>query len=693
MNVRSPDQLRNVAFCGHGGCGKTTLAETLLHLAGATGRLGKVDEGTSVLDSDPEEQKRRITINLHIAAIPHDGAKINVLDTPGYLDFVGDVIAGLRAADAAVIVVDGSAGLQVGTHTVWELAEERNLPRLVFVSRLDRENSDFARVLAQLRESFGTRLVPLEVPVGREHKLSGTVNVLRRTLRGRGKAAKPEPAPAEAQALVDEHRGALLDAIAETDDALLERYLEGQELGEEELVRGLRAAVREGKVVPVLGGSAALEVGLGALLDDALELLPAPSDRTGVIGKGPGGDEVARQTKPEEKLSAFVFKTLADPFVGKLSYVRIYSGVLHANAPTYNASRREAERVGHLLVLRGKEQEQIAEAVAGDVVAVPKLAHTTTGDTLADKDGPIVYPPMAFPEPSFSVAVEPLSKQDLDKLSTALHRLLEEDPSARLGREESTGQLLLSGSGESHVDVIVHRLKDKFGVQVQTSVPRVPYRETIRAKAQAQGRYKKQTGGHGMYGDVWLEVEPLPSGSGVQFEEHVVGGAVPRNYYPAVEKGVREAATKGVLAGYPLVDFKAVLYDGSYHTVDSSEMSFKIAASLGLQSAVREAHPVLLEPIYEVDVIVPEEQMGDILGDLNSRRGRILGMEAAGKGLQRIKAQVPLAELFRYATDLRSMTGGRGRFTSRFYQYEEVPAHIAQKVIESAKEEKVEAKA
>ncbi len=691
MNATSPEQIRNVAVVGHGGSGKTTLAETLLHLTGATGRLGKVDEGTSLLDSDPEEQKRRISINVALAAVRHGQMKLNLIDTPGYADFQGDVKAALRVADAALVVVEGSAGLQVGTQTVWQHADEPSLPRLVFVSRLDRERTSFRTVLAQLREAYGSKVVALEVPLGEEHGLRGTVNVLHRTFRGKGKA-KAEAVPPEAEALLDEFRQALVEDVAETDDALLEKYLADQELSDEELVRGLHAAVRDAKIIPVIGGSATLEVGLAALLDDIVELLPAPNEKGAIIGTSPSGEEIVRTPSPDERFSAFVFKTLADPFVGKLSYMRIYSGRLHANGQTYNATRRDAERVGSLLLLRGKEQEQLAEAIAGDIVAIPKLAHTSTNDTLADKDAPIAYPPIRFPEPSFSVAIEPVSKQDLDKLSSALHRLLEEDPSAHFVREESTGQWLLTGIGESHVDVIVHRLKDKFGVAVTTSTPRVPYRETIRAKAQAQGKYKKQTGGHGQYGDVWLEVEPLAPGSGVVFDERVVGGSVPRNYFPAVEKGVKEAATRGVLARQPLVDIKITLYDGSYHTVDSSEMSFKIAASLGLQNAVKEANPVLLEPIYEIEVVVPDEQMGDILGDLNSRRGRILGMESSGPGHQRIRAHIPLAETFRYATELRSMTGGRGRFSSKFYRYEEVPGHIAQKVIESAKEE-VEAKA
>ena len=686
MNVTSPAEIRNVAFIGHGGSGKTTLAETLLHLVGATARQGKVDEGTSLLDSDPEEQKRKISINLALAAIPHERTKINVVDTPGYADFQGEVKAALRVVDAAVVVVEGAAGLQVGTQTGWDYAEERSLPRIVFISRLDRERTNFRTVLDQLRQHYGSKVVALEVPVGEEHGLRGTVNVLHRTYRGKGKA-KAEAVPAEAKDLLEEYRTALVEDVAETDDALLEKYLADQELSDDELVKGLHAAVRDAKVIPVIGGSAALEIGLSALLDDIVELLPSPDERGAVIGAAPSGEEIVRKPVPDERFSAFVFKTLADPFVGKLSYARMYSGRLHANAQTYNATRREVERVGTLLSLRGKEQEQLTEVIAGDIVAIPKLPHTSTNDTLADREATIAYPPISFPEPSFAVAIEPVSKQDLDKLSTSLHRLLEEDPSARLLREESTGELLLSGIGESHVDVIVHRMKDKFGVAVTTKTPTVPYRETVRGKAQAQGKYKKQTGGHGQYGDVWLEIEPQPSGTGVVFDERVVGGSVPRNYFPAVEKGVKEASTKGPLAGFPLVDVKVVLFDGSYHSVDSNEMSFKIAASMGLHSAVKEANPVLLEPIYEIEVVMPEEQMGDILGDLNSRRGRILGMDSAGPGQQRVRAYVPLAEIFRYATDLRSMTGGRGRFATKFHQYEEVPAHIAQKVIESAKEE------
>jgi len=489
---------------------------------------------------------------------------------------------------------------------------------------------------------------------------------------------------------VGEYRRQLVEAIVETREDLLERYLDGQELSYPELRDALHAAVRDGQVVPVVASSSSKKVGFGALISTVVEMLPSPAEVGAVIGRSASGDEIARRPSPDEKLSAFVFKTIADPFVGKLSYVRVCSGVLRSNSHIYDASTSEPERVGQIFFLRGKEQE-ITDAVgAGDICAVPKLTASTTSSTLCDKDSPILYPPIEFPRASFSVAIEPASKADLDKLSTSLHRLVEEDPTLRVHRDEATREMIISAVGESAIEVAVHHLKEKFGVNVVTRTPRVPYRESIRAKASAQGRYKRQTGGHGMFGDTWLEIEPLVPGSGVEYTTRIVGGSVPRNFWPAVEKGVREAAEKGVIAGYPLSDFRATLIDGSFHAVDSNEMSFRIAGSLALQNCVKEADAYLLEPIHDLEVLVPEVQMGDVLADLNSRRGRVLGMESTGAGYQRIKAHVPLAEIFRYATDLRSMTGGRGTFSSRFLVYEECPSHIAQKVIaahtESAEE-------
>jgi len=680
MASPAPERIRNVAVTGHGGSGKTSLVETLLHLVGATTRLGKVDDGTSILDTDPEEHKRRITINMALASFTHDGTKINLLDTPGFADFAGDRRAALRVADASIVVLDASAGIQVGTRSVWEELEQGGTPRIAVVSRLDRENADFDNVLKQLREAYGIRVVPLHVPVGAKQEVSATIDLLHGTVL-KGPKDPIGDLPETERERVGEYRRQLVEAIVETNEDLLTRYLDGKEMSYDELRDALHLAVREGKVIPVVASSATKKVGFAGLLSAIVEMLPSPVEGGAVVGVDANGKEIARTVAPSEKLSAFVFKTLADPFVGKLSYVRVFSGTLHHNTQVYDATKKETERVGQIFFLRGKEQEIVETVSAGDICAVPKLAASNTNSTLTEKDAPIQLPAIEFPEPSFGVAIEPSSKADLDKLGTALHKLIDEDPTLHVRRDDATHETILSAIGESAIEVAVHHLKDKFGVQVDTRTPKVPYRESIRAKASAQGRYKRQTGGHGQFGDVWLEIEPLAPGSGVVYATRVVGGSVPKNFFPAVEKGVREQAEKGVIAGYPLSDFKATLYDGSYHTVDSSEMSFKIAGSLALQHCVKEAQPYLLEPIVDLEVLVPEEQMGDVLSDLNARRGRVLGMEGAGAGHQRIKAHVPMAETFRYATDLRSMTGGRGSFTSKFLSYEQCPSHIAEKVV------------
>jgi len=681
MPSPEPTKIRNVAVVGHGGSGKTSLVESILHAVGATTRLGKVDDGTSILDTDPEEQKRHITINMALASLTHEGTKINLVDTPGYADFAGDQHAALRVADAAIVFVDASAGVQVGTQTVWSELEKAQMPRVVVIGRLDRENADFDEVLGQLREAYGIRVVPLHVPLGEKQELKATIDLLHgQILKGPKDPVAELPKDEQAER-VSQYRQQLVEAIVETDEDLLARYLDGKELAYDELRDALHAAVREGKVIPVVATSAHKHVGYAALLNTIREMLPSPAEAGSVIGRSASGEEVARKPDPADKLSAFVFKTLADPFVGKLSYVRVYSGTLHHNTQIYDATKKETERVGQIFFLRGKEQETTDAVGAGDICAIPKLTATTTNATLCDKDAVILYDAIDFPPPSFSVAIEPSSKADLDKLATALHKLTDEDPTLHVRREDATHETILSAIGESAIEVALHHLKNKFGVQVDMRTPRVPYRESIRGKAQAQGRYKRQTGGHGQFGDVFLEVEPQPAGSGVVYATRIVGGSVPRNFWPAVEKGVRETAEKGVIAGYPLSDFKATLYDGSFHAVDSSEMSFKIAGSLALQNCVKEAQPFLLEPIMSVEVLVPEEQMGDVLADLNSRRGRVLGMESTGAGLQRIKAHVPMAETFRYATDLRSMTGGRGTFSAELLGYEECPSHIAQKVI------------
>lgn len=689
MAAVSPEQIRNVAVVGHGGSGKTTLVESILHAVGATSRLGKVDDGTSILDTDPEEQKRKISINLAVASCVSDGVKINFLDTPGFADFAGDQRAALHVADAALVAVDASSGIQVGTQLVWNELEKDKTPRVAVITRLDRENADFDRVLAQLRDVYGIRVVPLHVPIGSHQGLSGTIDLLHGTVLGGPKDA-PAEMPAADKERVGAYRQQLVEAIVETNEDLLTRYLEGKELSYDELRDALHAAVRAGSVVPVVASSASKDTGYAALLMTIREMLPSPLEAGSVIGTSPSGEEVARKVSPGDKLAAFVFKTLSDPFVGKLSYVRVYSGTLHHNSQVFDAQKSEVERVGQIFFLRGKEQETTDQVVAGDICAIPKLTATSTNATLTDKDSPILLSPIEFPPPSFSVAIEPQSKADLDKLGQALHKLIDEDPSLHVRRDDATHETILSGIGESAIETAVHHLKEKFGVQVTTKTPRVPYKESIRKKASAQGRYKRQTGGHGMFGDTWVEIEPLVPDSGVEFTTRIVGGSVPRNFWPAVEKGIREAAEKGVIAGYPLSDFRATLTDGSFHAVDSNEMSFRIAGSLALQNCVKEADPYLLEPIHELDVLVPEEQMGDVLADLNGRRGRVLGMESTGAGYQHIKAQVPLAEIFRYATDLRSMTGGRGTFSSRFLGYEECPSHIAQKVIAAHEEQREE---
>src|SRR5260221_10368166 len=671
----APDRIRNVAVTGHGGSGKTTLVETLLHLVGATSRLGKVDDGTSILDTDPEEHKRRITINMALASFTHEGTKINLLDTPGFADFAGDQHAALRVVDAALVVVDASAGVQVGTQSVWDLLDEAKAPRLMVVARLDRENADFDNVLKELRDSYGIKVVPLHVPVGSHQDLSATIDLLHGQIV-KGPKDPIGDLPENEKERVGKYQQQLVEAIVETNEDLMNRYLEGKELSYDELRDALPAAVRAGEVIPVIASSATKGVVCAAMLSAFVQLLPSPAETGAVVGTDANGKEIARKVSADEKLSAFVFKTLADPFVGKLSYVRVYSGTLHHNAPVYDATKKEAERVGQIVFLRGKEQEITEAVTAGDICAIPKLAASNTNSTLTDKDAPIELAPIDFPEPSFGVAIEPSSKADLDKLGTALHKLIDEDPTLHVRRDDATHETILSAVGESAIEVAVHHLKDKFGVQVDTRTPRAPYRAAIRSKPSAQGRRKRQTGGHGQFGDVWLEIEPLPPGSGVVYATRVVGGSVPKNFFPAVEKGVREQAEKGVIAGYPLSDFKATLYDGSYHTVDSSEVAFKIAGSLALQACVKDAQPYLLEPIVELEVTVPEDQMGDVLSDFNARRGRVLGMEAAGSGHQRIKAHVPMAETFRYATELRSMTGGRGSFSSKFLAVREGPAQI-----------------
>jgi len=682
-----------VALIAHGGAGKTSVAEAMLYDAGVTERLGRTADGNSVMDHDPEEVRRQVSINASIAPVEWRGVKINIVDTPGYFDFVAEVKSSLRVVDSAVVVVDAVGGVEVGTELVWKYADEHGLPRVVYITKMDRENADFDKCLEGLRAAFGRNLVPLVLPVGAEADFRGVIDLVQEKVltweEGKGREVKTEALSPEQAEAVAAHRDALVEAAAENDDELIMKYLEGETLTPDELKRGIRAGVLAGKLVPVLCGSGLKNIGVQPLLDLIREAAPSPVDRGAAKGRNPKTDaEEERAPAEDAPFSAFVFKTMADPYVGKLTLFRVYSGAVSSDSQVYNPVRGRTERIGQLFLIRGKQQEPVDRVGAGDFGAVAKLQETATGDTLCDEGSPVVFPPAEFPKPVYQVAVEPKAKGDEEKISMALARLSEEDPTLSVHKEPGTGETILAGMGELHLDVTTERMKRKFGVDVILNTPKVPYKETIRATVKAEGKYKKQTGGRGQYGHVWIEFSPEPDHDFV-FEEKIFGGAVPKQYIPAVEKGLREAKEEGVLAGYPVTNFKAVLYDGSYHTVDSSEMAFKIAASMAFKKAMSEARPVLLEPIMNVSVLVPDAFMGDVIGDLNRKRGRILGMEPEG-ALQVVRAQVPLAEMFTYAIDLRSITQGRGTFTMEFDHYEEVPPQVAQAIIEKHQAEKKE---
>jgi len=683
MTSKSVDlpHLRSVVLAGHAGAGKTTLGEQLLYRSGAVGRVGKVEDGSSHLDFEPEEQKRRESLSLAVATFESDGTRITIVDTPGYLDFAAEMISGFHAADGAIYVVDATGGVEAGLEQSVALGRGTNTAACFFISKSDKENADPTRALDALRASFGNKIAPLQIAIGAAHTFSGYVDLVhRKAYRTEGGKDVEMPVPAELADEVARRRDQLLEAAAEADDEVLMKYLEGEEITDPELEACLRKGVKESVLAPVLVGSAQTGTGLQALLDAIVRYLPSPADEGPVTAFDKAGKEVEVAPDPDGPLLVRVFKTAADPFVGRLTYLRVLSGTLHSQAHVWNPKRDADERIGQLLLLHGKEQEPIGELKAGEIGAIAKLAVTATGDTLCSKEKPFLLPDIEFPQPTLTVAIEPQTKADLDKMGPALQRMLDEEPSARVERSDA-GEQVLRTIGEAHTAVIIERLKRKFGSAIVTHPPRVPYRESIRGKTQVHGRYKKQTGGHGMFGDVWIELEPNPEG-GVAFAERVVGGSVPKNFFPGIEKGIRETAAEGVLAGYPLSDFKATLYDGSFHAVDSNELSFKIAASMALKEGVLQAKPVLLEPIMTVWVRVPEAFMGEVNRDLNGRRGRVLGMDQAD-GMQVIQAHVPQAELFSYATELRSITGGRGTFTSELDRYEEVPQHVAEKVIEA----------
>jgi elongation factor G len=685
-------KIRNIAVVGHGGVGKTSLVEAILFAAGAVTRFGRVDDGTTTTDFDPDEIKRKISLNTAVAHCDYRGHRLNLVDTPGYGDFVADARAGLRAVGAAVVVVDAVAGVQVQTEKVWKYANDYALPRIVVVNRMDRDRADFFRTLESVQKRLKGRLCPLQVPVGAEASFAGVVDLI--TMKARlvvdGKAREGD-IPGEAMDAAKAWREKLTEAAAESDDELLAKYLEEGTIGEGEVLAALRKAMFEGALVPVLVASATRGIGVQPLMDLVVDEFPSPADR----GEVEATDlrtkaAVNRAADPRAPLSALVFKTISDPHVGKLSIFRVYSGTMKADSQVLNASRDVRERIGHIGWLQGKSQKPVDSLGPGEIGVVAKLKDTLTGDTLCDEAHPVILPGIRFPEPAISFAIQPKSRGDEDKISTALQRMAEEDPTLHHHYDPETRQLLVSGMGQLHVEVVVERMKRKYNVDVALLPPRIPYKETIKGRAEGQGKYKKQTGGRGQYGDTWLRLEPLARGGGFEFVDDIFGGAVPRNYIPSVEKGVRDCMKRGILAGYPVVDLKVTLYDGSYHDVDSSDMAFQIAASLGLQKVFMEAHPILLEPVMSAEVTTPAENAGDVIGDLNGRRGRIVGMEPDGEVVS-VRAHVPMAEMLTYESSLRSMTGGRGGYSMEFSHYEEVPAHIADKIVAAAKADKEKA--
>jgi elongation factor G len=692
MKSYTTESIRNVGLFGHGGGGKTSVAEAMHFASGAINRLGKVEEGTTVSDYEPEETKRHISVNLSVIPCEWKDCKINVIDTPGYADFVGEVRGAVRVVDGAVVLVDAVSGVEVGTEMVWKYCDEFKLPRIIFVNRIDRENADFGRALEAAKSHFGAKVVAFQLAIGSQDKFQGVIDLVRMKAY-LGAKAEEGPIPADMRAAAEAGREKLVEAAAETNDELITKYLDGVPLSEKEIIAGLKAGVLNDQIVPVLVGTATANKAIPLLLDAILNFLPSPAQSAPVVGVNPiNNKEEKRPASESGPLSALVFKTTADPFVGKLTYFRVYSGIMHSDTRVFNSGKGTEERLGQLFVMHGKAQEPVTQLSAGDIGAVAKLTETATGDTLCAKDAPIVLPGITFPSPAFSAAVYPKTKADLDKMGQGMQRLAEEDPTLRVRRDIDTTETIIDGMGESHVDVAMERMKRKFGAEVVLQVPKIPYKETIQKKVEAHHRHKKQTGGHGQFGEVYIRLEPMPRASGgIVFEEDVVGGSVPKNFIPAVEKGVHEAGTEGVLAGYPLVDVRAVLYDGKYHDVDSSEMSFKIAGREAIKSGVLEANPVLLEPVVVVAVTVPDQYMGDVIGDLNSKRARVMGMDQA-HGLATVTAMAPLSEVQRYSTDLRSITQGRGTFTITFDHYEEVPSHVAQAIIEKAKKDKEQEK-
>ncbi|MDR1701357.1 MAG: elongation factor G [Sporomusaceae bacterium] len=692
MKEYKSEKIRNVGIVAHGGAGKTSLAEALLFNSGAVTRLGRVDEGNATTDFEPEEIKRKVTISTAMAPCEWKDHKINFLDTPGYSDFAAEVKGTLRAVDAALVVVCASSGVEVETEKVWQYAQDIELPRMAFINKMDRENADFFGVVKEMQEKFGNHVVAVQIPIGSQENFRGIIDLISMKAylapAKAGGAYTEEDIPADLADTAEEARMALVEMAAEGDDEIMMKYLDGEELTADEIKKGIELGIESAKLFPVYCGSAYKNIGMPQLLDGIIAKMPNPAQRNVSATNPKSGDSV--EIKADSPFSALVFKTTADPFVGRLSYIRIFSGLLKSDTSIYNVNKDKTERIGNVFTMKGKTQDLIPTAYAGDIVVLAKLQETTTGDTLGTKENPVIFEKIDYPKPMFSRAIEAKNKGDEDKIGNALNRIIDEDPTFKTHKNTETRQLLINGMGELHLDIIVEKMKRKFGVDALLSDPKVPYRETIRGTVKVEGKHKKQSGGHGQFGHVWLQIDPLAPGENFEFVDKIVGGAVPRQYIPAVEKGVRDTMADGVLAGYPLIDIRVTLYDGSYHTVDSSEMAFKIASTMALKKGVLQAKPVLLEPINSVEIIVPSEYMGDVIGDLNSKRGRVQGMDSIGGGKSMVKAQVPLSEMFRYNIDLRAITQGKGIFDMDFSHYEEVPQRTAETIVAAYKKTKEE---
>ncbi len=693
MKEYQPEKIRNIGLISHSGDGKTSLGEAILFDTKSVNRLGKVDDDTSNLDYDPDEIARKVTINASPTFCEWNKHRINIIDTPGDINFITDTKAALKVLDGAILVISAISGVKVQTEAVWRFTKEFQIPCIVFINKMDRERADLFRTLEGIKEIEGMKPLLLQIPIGAEHEFKGFVDLLTQKafIYKGGEAGEFQitDCPGELKDTVEDYRNKIIESIAETSDSLIEKYLEEGSLSDEEIMSGLKDGVIKRQFSPVLCGSAIKNIGIQPLLDKIADLFPSPLDLPPLKGKNPKGEETTRERSLDAPFSAYVFKTIADPYAGKLTLFRVYSGSLSSDSSIYNSVQKVKEKIGQIFLLDGKNNHPVPKVSIGEIAALPKLKATTTGDTIGNENDPIIFESMAFPDPVISYAIEPKTKGDDEKISTALGKLCEEDPTLKISRDPQTKEFIISGMGQIHIEVTVDRMKRKFGVDVNIKTPKVPYKETIKGKTKIQGKYKRQSGGRGQYGDTWLEIEPLPRGTGFEFVDKIVGGAVPKQYIPAVEKGIVGAMEDGIMAGYPITDVRVKLYDGSYHSVDSSEMAFKIAGSMGFKKGFIECNPVLLEPIMNVTVVVPEECMGDVIGDLNSKRGRVMGMDTQGRH-QQIKAQVPMSEMLKYMPDLKSHTGGRGTYCMEFSHYDEVPAHLAEKIIAESKKEKPE---